>query len=734
MSPVDLDNKLPAVSEPRPAQLPVPYTWWDLGASEPGVPLSHYLFIIRRRLWRMLAFVLGCVAAVFIVCSRLTPIYESVATIDIDLRTPTGIVGQEAFQPFGNDADQFLATQVKMIQSDSVLRPVVLRHRLFERGEEFQGGWLSDKKFDPDAPIRLENLEVERPPNTYLLEIRYRSRDRQLAADVANSIAQSYLEHTYNIRYRAAAGLSRFMERQLEELRAKMEQSSGALARYEKELNIINPEERTNILSARLLELNSEFTKAQADRVLKEAAYRSLEAGSLEAALASAQGDELQKLIEELNAARQRFAEIKAHFGPNHPEFAVAAAELEELERLRREAVTQIRRQVEIDFHKALDRERMLETALRQSKAEFDSLNARSFEYQALKREAESDKRLYEELLRKIKEATINASFQNSSARIADPARPGRKPVFPNIPVSLLLTLLLSGALAVAAAVVADRLDNSIRDPEQVAQTMNADVVGTLPLVKSWKGSLGPALAGANGVQPARKADDPSVSGFREAIRTLRNSILLADFDRRLRSLLITSASPGEGKSTTALHLAIAHAEQHHRTLLIDGDLRRPSVHKRFDASPTVGLSTVLLSEVPWRQALIKPEHLPSLDVLPAGPASHRAADLFGAGLVKLLEEAALEYDLIILDAPPLLGFAEPLRMATAVDGVVVVTRAGETSRKAVQSVVQTLRRLRAHLVGIVLNEVHKQISDSYYYYGYYRKYYRDNGLSSHRR
>ncbi len=137
---------------------------------------------------------------------------------------------------------------------------------------------------------------------------------------------------------------------------------------------------------------------------------------------------------------------------------------------------------------------------------------------------------------------------------------------------------------------------------------------------------------------------------------------------------------------------------------------------------------------MPWRQALIKPEHLPSLDVLPAGPASHRAADLFGAGLVKLLEEAALEYDLIILDAPPLLGFAEPLRMATAVDGVVVVTRAGETSRKAVQSVVQTLRRLRAHLVGIVLNEVHKQISDSYYYYGYYRKYYRDNGLSSHRR
>jgi capsular exopolysaccharide synthesis family protein len=223
---------------------------------------------------------------------------------------------------------------------------------------------------------------------------------------------------------------------------------------------------------------------------------------------------------------------------------------------------------------------------------------------------------------------------------------------------------------------------------------------------------------------------EQTLTGYDEAIRTLRNSMLLTDFDRRLRSVLVTSASPGEGKSTIAAHLAVAHAEQGHKTLLIDGDLRRPSVHRRFEIPSAVGLSNVLVAELPWQEALVKPAGLAELDILPAGPPSRRAADLVGRGLEQVLAEASFEYDLVILDAPPLLGFAEPLQMATAVDGVIVVTRAGETSRKAVASVIGTLSRLRANLVGLVLNEVHKEMSDSYYYYSHYGKYYKRNGRS----
>jgi len=300
--------------------------------------------------------------------------------------------------------------------------------------------------------------------------------------------------------------------------------------------------------------------------------------------------------------------------------------------------------------------------------------------------------------------------------------------VFPNLKLNVLLAFLFSSLLAVGMAVLSDVLDNTVRDPEQANRILNAEVVGTLPMVKTWKGRLGPVptLAGnGHALVPINGSGDHALTGYDEAIRTLRNSILRADFDRRLRSLLVTSASPGEGKSTIAAHLAVSHAEQGHKTLLVDGDLRRPSVHRRFDVPSSLGLSNVLVAEVPWQEAVIKLPHLPELDVLPAGPPSRRAADLVGRGLQQLLEEASFQYDLVILDAPPLLGFAEPLQMATVVDGVVVVTRAGETNRKAVASVIATLKRLRATVVGVVLNEVHKELSDSYYYYSHYGKYYK---------
>jgi len=374
---------------------------------------------------------------------------------------------------------------------------------------------------------------------------------------------------------------------------------------------------------------------------------------------------------------------------------------------------------VEIGYREAQRREVMVGDAVTAAKAEFDRMNARSFEYQAVKREADADKNLYEQLVRKIREAGINAGFQNGSIRIADSARAALKPVFPNQVLNMLLAFLLSTLAAVGVAVLSDLLDKTVRDPEQVARTLRTEVIGSLPLMKDRRAGSLAAL------QDGGERGEHDLSGFGESVRTLRNSILLGNFDRHYRSLLVTSAAPGDGKTTTAANLAAAHAEQGKRTLLIDGDLRRPSVHRNFNLPSVVGLSNALLGEVSWREALVQTAALPHLYILPAGPPSRRASDLVGRGLAELLEEAAAEYDLVILDAPPLLGFAEPLQMATAVDGVLVVARAGKTSRKAVASVLATLTRLRAKVVGLVLNEVHKELSDSYYYYGYYRSYYR---------
>ncbi|MGA3204055.1 MAG: polysaccharide biosynthesis tyrosine autokinase [Bryobacteraceae bacterium] len=701
------------------------------------VPLSHYLWILRRHGWKIAGFVAVVVLATLIFSLRLTPIYESTTTVDVDRQMPTGVLGPEAIQNATNDADQFLATQVKLIQSDSVLRPVVDKYRLRDVEKDALEEAIDKSATSIEAPVVLKHLKVTRPPNTYLLLVSYRSANRQLAADVANEIALSYLAHTYRIRYKATAGLSEFMERQLEELHAKMEKSSAALVQFERELNVINPEEKTNITSARLLQLNTEYTNAQADRVKKEAAYASVKDGTLAAAQVSTQGDALKKLTESLNDAEQKFAEAKNHYGINHPEFKKAQSRVQELETQVAATRASIAQRVEIEYHESVDREKMLEAAVRETKAEYDRLNSRSFEYQTLKREADGDKQLYEELIRKIKEAGINASFQNSMIRVADPARPGLKPVFPILWLNVLLAFLFAAFFGVGAAVLNDVLDNTIRDPDQVARWLNTDVIGSLPAVKDWRRRLSPiqhhtgttalvhvngtGISGAAGKDPSEQA----LSNYEEAIRTLRNSILLTDFDRRLRSVLLTSASPSEGKSTVAAHLAATHASQHKRTLLIDGDLRRPSVHRLFQVPNAIGLSNVLMKETSWLDAVIIMDEPNGLHILPAGPSTRRASDLIGMGLAELIEEATREYDLVVLDAPPLLGFAEPLQMATAVDGVIVVARAGDTSRKALSSVITTLARLRANLVGVVLNEVHREVSAGYYYYyGHYSKYY----------
>jgi capsular exopolysaccharide synthesis family protein len=701
-----------------------------------GVPLSHYLWILRRHGWKMLGFVACAVLATLIVSLRLTPIYESTVTIDVDRRMPTGVLGQEAAQAVNNDADQFLATQVKLIQSDSVLRPVVDKYHLREIEKDALEEAVDHSATSLEAPVILKPLRVTRPPNTYILQISYRSSNRQLAADVANSIARSYLQHSFTIRYKATASLSDFMERQLEELRAKMEKSSEALTRFERDLNVINPDEKTNIISSRLLQLNTEYTASQADRVRKEAASNAVNNDSLAAAQISSQGEALKKLGESLNDAQEKFAEVKNHYGVNHPEYKKAQVHVTEIEAQIESARANTAQRVEEAYKEALNREEMLAQAVKETKTEFDNLNSRSFEYQTLKREADGDKSLYEELVRKIKEAGINASFQNSSVRVADEARPGLTPVFPRRGLNMILALLLSSLIGISAALVADLLDTTVRDPEQVARTLRTHVIGNLPAVKDWKKRVRAVSNSDANIPLARRNGQTTdgISTYEEAIRTLRNSIFLADFDQRLRSVLLTSASPSEGKSTVAAHLATTHAEQFHRTLLIDADLRRPSAHRFFHLQNRIGLSNVLLGEVAWRDVLVRPNDALELYVLPAGPAARRAADLIGRNIEQLLEEVVLEFDFVVLDAPPLLGFAEPLQMATAVDGVIIVARAGETSRKGVASVLRTLTRLRANVVGLVLNEVHRNTSASYQYYGYYGRYYnhyhKQNGSS----
>ena len=282
-------------------------------------------------------------------------------------------------------------------------------------------------------------------------------------------------------------------------------------------------------------------------------------------------------------------------------------------------------------------------------------------------------------------------------------AMPG-SPVFPNIKANVEISALASSALCLLMLLAELLIDRAVGNPDDIENDFGIEFLGSLPLVKSWRGRL-PSDRLDSSPREIFGLSRGIANNYEEAIRAIRNSIRLSSGGDGPRSLLLTSAAPREGKSTTAVHLAVVHSQQKRQTLLIDADLRRPSIYQYLGVSNERGLSNVVNGEMEWRDALQKTEVLPWLTVLPAGPASRRAADNLGPVLKQILAEGAGEYDLVICDAPPVLAFAETIHIATIVDGVVVVARSRQTPQTALASLLQKLFRLNVTVIGFVLNE-----------------------------
>jgi capsular exopolysaccharide synthesis family protein len=699
-------------------------------ADEPldSIPVTQYLYAIYRNRWRILPFTALCVVATLLVSLRMTPLYQATTVIDVDRNGELDAVGSDRQPSSQFNMEQFMSTQLHLVKSDAVLRPIATRYKL---PLEQKDAWFAPARQDEqtarnEAPAELKNLKVTHPPQTFLIYIQYRSEDPKLAADVANAIAQSYIDHVFRIRHESSQNLSQFMERQLDELRTKMESSNAALVAFERELNMIDPEERTSIISARLLQLNTEYTTAQADRVRREAAFRALGNGSLDAASVSSQAEQVRKLQQRRNEALESFAKVRQHYGPNHPSYAVAKAELDQIEQLVASTNATVQRQIRLEFSEAQQRENILSAELQRTKAEFDRLNANSFQYKTLKRDAEADRKLYEELVAKTKQATINSGFPSSAIRIADRARPAYAPVSPNIRLNVLLSGLFGFLLAVGVAILADTLDLSVRDPALVSMAVGSEVLGALPRVRN-PARLIPAMIEESS-QPDKalvrstESAHRSIIGYHESIKTLSTSLMLADFDQRVKTIMVTSASPSEGKSTVATSIAIAHAAKGDRVLLIDADLRRPSIGDKLGITRSSGLSDVCLKNMPWQEAVHPLPTLPGLTVLTAGQSNRRAIDHFGRVFSDLLAEAADEYDFIVVDTPPLLGFSEPLHLATLVDGVLMVAMAGSTNRRALHTCANQLRRVGASILGIVINAATRENQAGGAYHHYYAR------------
>ena len=684
-----------------------------------SVALLPVFIALRNHAGRILlaALVIGLLA--LIVSKRLTPMYESTATLEVNPDRTSDLLGPDATRAAWNDSDQLIATQLRIIQGDSVLRPVVTRDHLPLDSD------------GPNAPIVLKGLKVVRPPNTYLIQVSYRSNDPALAASVANGIADSYLRHVFNTRLVDRKSQASFMEQQLDEVRAAMERSAKAVSEFETKLGVINTQDKTNIVSARLLQLSTEYTAAQADRIKKEADYIGVQGGSLAAAQQSDQGENLKQLQTSLDQAQQKFVEVREHFGVKHPEYERQAAIVAGLKGQLEDAKSNVARRSQVSYQDALNREKILQNELAEEKSSFDKLNATSYQYQALKIEAEGNRKLYDDLERRIKESTINGNFSNNTTHITDPARPAAKAVFPRVWLTVGLAFGIALVLGVMVAIAVEMSNDTVRTAAQLQSCFNAEVLGVLPQCELTSDSfltLGDSAEANNSVVavpkplfslPASQAkrQEAQRSLYGESVRMLWSSFQLATKSRSVRTLLVTSALPEEGKTTLATRLAMVHAGHQRRTLLIDADLRRPSAHRYAHVPMCPGLSEAMRGEDYWRAFVVRSQLDSQLDILPAGAISAKSCDDLSQMLPRIMAEAQEDYDLVLVDGPPLLAFADSLHMASAVDGVILVVCAQKTTRKVVSLTLQTLKRVRANLIGITLNRV--QQTDNAVAYSY---------------
>jgi succinoglycan biosynthesis transport protein ExoP len=669
-------------------------------------PLTFYANILFRRWLWILLVSLTFTALVVFACAFAPPIYVGSAVISIDRQSAPAEVGDNRVLTTGDD--QFMATQQRLLLADNILRPVAERFNLLEREHQFRRYFFWRYSPETEASVRnaptvLKNLKIERNPNTYLLTISYRDRSPKVAADVANAIGDSYLREIFETRIKEAGRLTSSMESQLIDLKDKMESKHNELMTYQRNLGTADPEQKTSVLVARLQALNTENTLAEADRISKESVYLEAKGGSLPGVQVSAQSTDLAHDVENLKEAKANLALVGATYGDQYPEYRKAAAQVAQARAALEESRQNVAARIGVDFRQSLVRQRMLSAAVAETKQQVDDLTSQSFDYLQLKREADTAEHVYDDLFAKIKQLGINSELQNNIIRLADSARPTAKPLFPNWAFIVALSMGFFSLTLSAYVISAELTDVTAKDVDAVEKSLGVPVICALPRVADMQLRL---ALGPEGARLEGNRWMAVQSGFfDEGVRHLRGYLMLSVQKDAPRSVLITSSLPGEGKSTLALSLAAASAEQGKRTLVIDGDLRQPAMEKLAKLDPDVGLAEVLAQTIHWKKAIRPVPGRPDLFILGSGLRTPMTLPLLGPQMREILTQVNQEFDWVVLDSPPLLGCAETLDLAAAAEVTVLAVRSGQTEMKSLGTAVETLRRVNVPIAGIVLNE-----------------------------
>lgn len=714
--------------------------------------LDRLAVLYRYRTVAITVFILGTLA-VMIQGYTTVQLYRAQARLDIEDERSTAIPGvTTAENTFYSDPEPYYQTQYKILQGRDLIRKVVEKIHL-ENVPEFNGtaaptptpmtllldvqrrlfGAITGKGFSapaqtarPDEAPDISSLvaafagriSVEQVRGSHLVDVFFTARDPQFAALAANTLSDEYVEQNLAVKQQATLSMIEWLDKELENQQQKVQDTERALADYRDKQNAMSLDDKQNIVLSRLNQLNEAATKAKTARVQKESVYsqvKSLPPGTpLESLAVVSQSPVVQLAKTKRDDAQRDRAKLEERYGPKHPEFQKADAAFLDAQRQYEFEMTRALTAVRQEYESAQLEENTLARSLEAAKADAQDLGHKSVNYNVMEREAKSNRAVYESLLQRDKELRVQSNSHQNNIRMIERAETPKSPLTPGGRRTWLMAFATGLILAIGVAFGLDYMNDTIKTPEDIARRLNLPFLGLVPAVR---GDKHPVLASTHVPHE-----------FGEAFRALRTSLVSKYPAEGTKIMSVTSAQPLEGKTTTAVNIAMALAYGGARVLLIDADMRRPGMHRPLRLTNERGLSQVLIGQARVRDVIQRTVD-PNLLAITAGHTPPNPSELLGSERMKTLLTNLSHgpFDWIVIDTPPVLAVTDAVILAPLVSGVTFVVGAEMTRRRLAERAVEMVMQTHPKFAGAVLNKVDFAKNKYYYsrYYGHqYKNYY----------